>query len=170
MTDKKAGKGKLPDEGLFPSFVSLFKVIEAAGGIVKNDRNECLFILRRGKWDLPKGKVQESEPATLIKEPYDKAAIREVMEETGIRDIRIIKELPLTYHIYKQKEKWVLKPTTWFEMFAPGDQELIPEVKEDIEKVKWVKQDEIKIIADKTYASVREFLILAIPLLYPPGT
>ena len=37
------------------------KVIIAAGGIVTNPDNEVLFIFRRGKWDLAKGKLDEGE-------------------------------------------------------------------------------------------------------------
>ncbi|MEI6184694.1 MAG: NUDIX domain-containing protein, partial [Bacteroidota bacterium] len=37
------------------------KVIIAAGGIVTNPDNDILFIFRRGKWDLPKGKLDEGE-------------------------------------------------------------------------------------------------------------
>src|SRR5687767_7295039 len=38
-----------------------FTVIKAAGGIVRNDENQFLFIFRKGKWDLPKGKLDEGE-------------------------------------------------------------------------------------------------------------
>ena len=167
---------------LLSSFLSLFKIIEAAGGLVKNDKGENLFIFRRGKWDLPKGKIivrrhrstdyplwqtddffpeptaEENKEQAKIKEPYDKAAIREVMEETGLHDIRIIRELPRTYHIYRQQGKWILKPTSWFEMYAPEDQALIPEEKEDITEVRWFNRDEMKIIKGNTYASIRELL------------
>ena len=37
------------------------KKIIAAGGLVFNDNNELLMIFRRGKWDLPKGKLDEYE-------------------------------------------------------------------------------------------------------------
>jgi hypothetical protein len=33
------------------------KTIIAAGGLVFNELNELLMIFRRGKWDLPKGKL-----------------------------------------------------------------------------------------------------------------
>ena len=167
---------------LLSSFLSLFKIIEAAGGFVKNEKGESLFIFRRGKWDLPKGKItirrhrsadhplwqtddffpelvaEEHKEQSKIKEPYDKAAIREVMEETGLRDIRIIRELPRTYHIYRERGKWILKPTRWFEMYAPDDQALIPEEKEDISEVRWFTRDEMKIIKENTYPSIRELL------------
>ena len=42
---------------LFPLFLKKIKVIKAGGGIVKNSLNQILFIYRRNKWDLPKGKM-----------------------------------------------------------------------------------------------------------------
>jgi len=80
------------------------------------------------------------------------------MEETGLHDIRIIRELPRTYHIYRQRGKWILKPTSWFEMYAPDDQALIPEEKEDISEVRWFSRDGMKIIKENTYPSIRELL------------
>ena len=44
-------------EEAFNQFKSSFKVIAAAGGVVKNKDNKTLFIYRLDKWDLPKGKV-----------------------------------------------------------------------------------------------------------------
>ena len=50
-------------------FNSLFRKINAAGGIVKNLQGEYLFIKRNERWDLPKGKLhkKESIPEGLIK-------------------------------------------------------------------------------------------------------
>ena len=59
------------------SFQILFKPMTAAGGLVINPDNEFLFIFRKGKWDLPKGKPEKDES-------LDDCAIREVTEETGI--------------------------------------------------------------------------------------
>src|SRR6202008_2330660 len=54
----------------FEKFAANFKLIEAAGGIIKNNKRERLFIFRNGKWDLPKGKLDKGETVR-------KAAIRE---------------------------------------------------------------------------------------------
>src|SRR6476660_2723227 len=63
-------------EKLKKAFFKHFQVIEAAGGIVQNEKKELLFIFRRGKWDLPKGKMEQNEdPETC--------AAREIEEETG---------------------------------------------------------------------------------------
>ena len=46
---------------LYNYFSAMFRIIEAAGGLVKNKKNEWLFIFRNGKWDLPKGKIENGE-------------------------------------------------------------------------------------------------------------
>ena len=56
------------------------KKVVAAGGLVTNDKNELLTMFRRGKWDLPKGKLDEEET-------IEACALREVREETGIEPV-----------------------------------------------------------------------------------
>src|SRR5688572_4852080 len=56
------------------AFFKHFKLIEAAGGIVQNESKDLLFIFRRGKWDLPKGKMEKNESRETCAE-------RETMEE-----------------------------------------------------------------------------------------
>src|SRR5436190_21224312 len=38
-------------------FTSKFTLVEAAGGLVKNEKDEILAIYRKKFWDLPKGKL-----------------------------------------------------------------------------------------------------------------
>lgn len=117
-------------EDLMNDFKNNFKIIEAAGGIVFNNKNEVLSIFRRGFWDLPKGKIEKGE------HPAD-AAIREVQEETGIAQIEIVGTPIIGYHTYQLDKKRILKPTYWFVMKSSDDGELTPQIEEDIEKVMW---------------------------------
>ena len=87
---------------LLKVFKSKIKVIIASGGIVSNEKSKILFIYRRGKWDLPKGKAEKGE---TIRE----TAIREVMEETGIEHLKIDKYFSNTFHIVRNKKKYFLK-------------------------------------------------------------
>jgi hypothetical protein len=63
---------------IIKTLLSRLKIIKAAGGLVKNGKGEYLFIHRLGKWDLPKGKIEENEKMS-------EGAVREVEEECGIR-------------------------------------------------------------------------------------
>jgi ADP-ribose pyrophosphatase YjhB (NUDIX family) len=139
------------DISLKRDFFHLFKRVDAAGGLVKNEKEEMLFIFRLGKWDLPKGKLTENE--TL-----EKAAIREVKEETGLLELRITGSLPSTFHIYTRKGKQILKQTYWFEMEAKSAQSLIPQTEEDISEVRWVGKEDLKAVLSNTYGSIRELV------------
>ena len=110
---------------------SLFKVVKAAGGVVEDESGKLLFIFRRGHWDLPKGKID-------LGEKRKEAAIREVMEETGISNVVLHEKLLTTRHSYKLKSgKRAIKKTYWYRMQAPH-QTLIPQTEEDITAAKWI--------------------------------
>ncbi len=136
----------------FEIFNSFFKRIKAAGGIVRNQNEEYLFIKRLGFWDLPKGKLHKKEPAR-------NGALREVTEETGLNNLTITKQLPSTFHIYTdRKGREILKETYWFEMGCSDDQKPVPQIEEDITEVKWFKYKDLNIPLQNTYASLRQLL------------
>jgi len=134
------------------AFTNFFTPVIAAGGIVRNFNNEYLFIKRLGLWDLPKGKLNKNETKT-------DGAIREVNEETGLVNLTITKQLPSTFHIYTdRKGNDVLKETYWFEMYCDRQQQLVPQLEEDITEVRWFTKDELHIPVNHTYASLRNLL------------
>jgi ADP-ribose pyrophosphatase YjhB (NUDIX family) len=141
------------EEQLFVYFSKLFKVIDAAGGLVKNKNAQWLFIFRHNKWDLPKGKLEKNEAIT-------DAAIREVEEECGIKGLSIVKQIPSTYHIYFINSKAVLKRTYWFQMECADSSPLVPQLEEGITDVKWLSKGELKKVWDNTYESVRDVMNL----------
>lgn len=125
--------------------------IKAAGGLVANEESQYLFIFRNGKWDLPKGKVEEGEEVKL-------AAVREVEEECGVvvqkREYLICK----TYHAYEMNEKLILKSTSWYKMRVQGSPELIPQTEEGIAQVEWLSASEIPSKMDNTFPSIKDVL------------
>ena len=138
--------------GACSTFNAMFTRIEAGGGIVRNPKQEYLFIKRLGKWDLPKGKLHKNES------PMD-GALREVMEETGLTNLSVTKPLPSTYHIYTDREgKEILKETYWFEMICSENQLLVPQLEEDITEVRWFAPGELHIPIQNTYASLQHLL------------
>ncbi|PLX22127.1 MAG: NUDIX hydrolase [Marinilabiliales bacterium] len=136
---------------VFNEFSSFYKIIEAAGGLVKDKDQNILMIFRRGKWDLPKGKIEKNELPEV-------AAIREVEEECGIEDLEIQRSLEITYHTYQLKGKDILKKTYWYQMIHNGIQEPVPQVEEDITEVKWVKPKEVYTLIQYTYPSIIDVL------------
>ena len=138
-------------ESLWNDYQNLYKILEAAGGTVFNEDNNILMIFRRGFWDLPKGKLEKGEPRELT-------AIREVEEETGIKNIQLISLLHMSYHTYKTKKgKRILKPIYWYRMTAPK-QILIPQVEEDIEQALWMSLEDIPKKAKPIYRSIQDVL------------
>ncbi len=133
------------------AFWKKFKVIKAAGGLVFDEKKEMLFIFRRGKWDLPKGKLDDGE--TL-----EQCAIREVEEETGLKNISLKKPIVTTYHTYDQDGKHILKESYWYEMHVAGSQKLIPQTIEDIHEVKWVKKKEVGEQMKNTFPSIKDVI------------
>ena len=125
-------------EKMWKAFRNSIIAIEAAGGIVKNEEQEILFIKRLGKWDLPKGKIEKGEST-------DVAALREIEEETGISNLKIEKFLTESYHIYiDRNQQNILKITHWFSMKHYGNEVAKPQLEEGITEVSWKNKDEIK--------------------------
>ncbi len=136
------------EEKLWYYFFNMFKLIEAAGGLVRNlNTNQYLFIFRNKKWDLPKGRINKNEDVK-------NAAIREVEEETGVENLSIIKPLNTTFHIFKKNRKYRLKKTFWYLMTTDYDKELTPETREGIEKAIWINKDSIPSLKNKMYRNI----------------
>lgn len=132
---------------LLKEFKKKLKTIVAAGGIVKNNENQILFIFRKGKWDLPKGKIEKNEKV-------DDGALREVVEETGIKKIKIDRFFDTTYHIIKTQKKYFLKETYWYKMKSNYKGKLRPQKSEGIRSVRWKKIKEAKEIKKKTFRNI----------------
>ena len=153
---KKINKGKLlyvnlyhdKKEKLLKHLFKKLPVVTAGGGMVLNPQKEVLFIYRNGRWDLPKGKVEKNES-------IETGAIREVEEETGVKNLKISKFLQTTYHIFQRKGRYRLKVTYWYEMTTDYDGELIPEEKEGIKKVKWKDMEKAQKALKKSYANIK---------------
>ena len=112
-------------------FLSHFSIIEAGGGLVRNEFGEYLFIYRRGSWDLPKGKI---EPRETKKE----ATLREIEEETGIKKMTILYKLGVTRHTYRSNVgKRIIKKSHWY-LIETKKQTPKPQTSEDIEKAEWM--------------------------------
>ena len=134
-------------------FFSRFEYIEAAGGLVECD-GKWLFIFRNGKWDLPKGKLENMETAL-------EGAGREIREECGLQGVFELKSvLPSTFHCYFLYGKNWLKKTHWFHFIYSGAKNTTPQKEDGIEMVKWLKQGELHLVHENTYGNIAELIKL----------
>jgi ADP-ribose pyrophosphatase YjhB (NUDIX family) len=140
-------------ETLQEKFFSHFDIVEAAGGIVQNENKDILFIFRRGKWDLPKGKLETGETIEICAE-------REIEEETGVTQLTLKRKIGETYHIYEEKGKTILKISHWFYFTCAASQKIIPQTEEDIAEVKWIATQNIKEPMANTYKNIKEILTI----------
>ncbi len=125
-------------EKIWESFSQILKIVEAAGGVVTNDKGEILFIKRTGRWDLPKGKIEKNESP-------EQAALREIEEETGLKELEIKDFLNNTFHIYKERNgEKILKKTHWFKVNHTGNGATKPQIEEGISEVSWKNQEAVK--------------------------
>jgi 8-oxo-dGTP pyrophosphatase MutT (NUDIX family) len=136
-------------------FCSKFIMVEAAGGLVFNKDGDILMIFRNGKWDLPKGKLEEGENKK-------QCAIREVEEECSIVGLDITEKLIETYHTYSLKGEKILKRTYWYKMRTDFDGKLSPQIEEGITKVSWIDKDKISEKLKNSYGNISDVLKIII--------
>ena len=125
----------------------IFSFAPAAGGVVIINKS-IVAIERNGKADLPKGHIEKNEQTDI-------AAMREVEEETAIKNLSIIKQLPSSHHCYLLNGQWTLKKTSWFLMKSDDDFKPKPQEEEGISRVYLINKDNVKDFLENTYPSIR---------------
>lgn len=125
-----------------------YRYVRAAGGIIRNAEGQILMIFRRGVWDFPKGKVESGEGD-------EEAAVREVLEETGV-ECRITDPVPFSvFHTYDTYGPKMMKETLWYQMEAVGGS-VRPQTEEQIEQVVWVEPAKVRKNLENSYAALKE--------------
>lgn len=118
--------------------------------LLKQRDSYCILLVKHsdGHWGLPKGTPKEKETSL-------QTASRELFEETGIRDIKIVKGVDFTER-YNFEQKGVIyrKTNTYYLGFAK--EKIIGENLNEIKKAKWIKLNQAKRLA--TYQSTREVI------------
>jgi 8-oxo-dGTP pyrophosphatase MutT (NUDIX family) len=123
----------------------------SAGGVVTNGDDKILVVSQHGtSWSLPKGHIDPGEdPLT--------AAKREIYEESGIRELQLVRELG-TYSRYKigangGEDPSERKTITMF-LFRTNQKELWP-TDPDNPEARWVPQSEVAALL--THPKDKEF-------------
>ena len=111
------------------------RTIEAAGGVVEQD--SLIAVVHRPRyddWSLPKGKLDKNESA-------ERAALREVQEETGL-SCQLIEELaPVSYTDNRGRPKNV---RYWRMKVLSGEFE----VNDEVDELRWlVKADALALLS-----------------------
>lgn len=130
----------------FNALKNEFTLIQASGGLVY-DNDKILMIYRRGKWDLPKGKLDEGEDLV-------RCALREIKEETGLANLVFEQTLYTTYHTYYEGGKHILKESHWHLITGQSGDPLTPQIEEDIEKCEWIHKGALEPYLKNAPASI----------------
>jgi len=158
LLDKKDTKGVIlideDKELLEKELLWSFYPLHSGGGIVLNEQGDVLMIFRRGKWDLPKGKLDEGED-------IEQCSVREVQEETGLKTVSIKSKICNTLHIYPMNSKLILKYTAWYLMQGSSSEQLLPQKEENIEQAMWVKPSEIPSLLTNSFETIHDVLTAA---------
>lgn len=141
---------KVSAEVLSAALLRTFCLTPAAGGVVLAD-GQFAAIERHGIPDLPKGHLEEDEDAAH-------AALREVEEETGLSGLRVIRQLPTSWHCYLYENEWRLKPTYWYLMSTDNPDHTVPQTDEDITEVTFLSEYDLEWFLKNTYRSIAETL------------
>jgi 8-oxo-dGTP pyrophosphatase MutT (NUDIX family) len=144
---------------LFNAFKKTFTIIKAGGGLVY-DKDKLLFIFRKGKWDLPKGKLDEGES-------LDICALREVEEETGLKELQLQELVHISFHTYSEKDKDILKETHWYLMKGNAAEALSPQKDEGIDECIWCHISEKENYLDNSYALIKEVVAKGLETIQP---
>jgi len=153
---KKVESGKLKnlnlyhkkEDKLLKHLKKKLKTVIAGGGLVINKKGRSYLFIVKGKWDLPKGKTEKNET-------IEESAVREVIEETQVKDLIVKKLIQPTYHIIKTRDTYKLKETFWFEMHTSYTGELKPETSESIDQAVWKDLDGTKSALLDTYENIK---------------
>lgn len=127
------------------------KKTTSCGGVVLNSEKQILVVNQRGRaWSLPKGHIEagESEEA---------CARREIHEESGVREVRLLKKLG-EYERYKigldgGDDKSELKHLVFF-LYETSQTELKP-LDPDNPEAKWLDKNEV--VAQLTHPADKAF-------------
>lgn len=108
---------------------------ETAGGVVFRRVQSGVEILMiqdaKDRWTIPKGHIEEGEK-------QEETAHREVKEETGLKNLKVLDRLGKIEFRYRKQDKLILMTTYVFLMHATGDTDnYTPEQNEGIKDVAW---------------------------------
>jgi len=126
------------------------KHIKCAGGVVINKRDQVLVVNQKGKtWSLPKGHIDNEEEAL-------ETAKREIYEESGVKDLKFIKELG-DYQRRSGLTDDIIELKTIFIFLFKTETEVLKPIDIENPEARWVDRD--KVVDILTYEKDKEFFL-----------
>lgn len=120
-----------------------------SGGVVVNEYDEVIVVSQgRNSWSLPKGHIENNETEL-------EAAIREIYEESGVKNLKLVKLLGFYERCSLDDESGKLKRRTFF-LFKTLKQDLRPIDPENPEAL-WVHKDKVSEML--THPKDKEFFL-----------
>jgi 8-oxo-dGTP pyrophosphatase MutT (NUDIX family) len=123
----------------------------AGGVVVRIEHDTPLYLLIRdgyGHWGFPKGHVERGERA-------DTAALREVMEETGLRSLTVVASIDTIEWFFRFRGRRIHKRCEFF-LMESASSATVPQASEGITACKWTTlSDAIDLV---TYDNARAVL------------
>ncbi len=106
----------------------------SAGGIVWNFKTKKLLLIKDsyGRWALPKGVIEKGETS-------EQAAVREVQEETGLKNLKVVEKLGEIKYYYQLKGEKIFKIVIFF-LMETEDEELKHEW--EIKDAEWLEPED----------------------------
>jgi 8-oxo-dGTP pyrophosphatase MutT (NUDIX family) len=106
----------------------------SSGGIVIKRTGPGLKVLLikdgYGHWTWPKGNIEKDESS-------QDAAIREIWEETGVKNLEMIDKIDAIHYFYRLKSKLIFK-TVYLYLFEAKGSERLKALESEIEDAKWL--------------------------------
>lgn len=136
----------------------------SAGGVVyRVDHGTPLFLLIRdsyANWGFPKGHLEAGERA-------DEAALREVREETGLRDVALRGQIDTIDWYFRFRGRLIHKVCHFF-LMETGELETAPQHAEGITACQWAPYDTASVAV--SYANARHVLRRAHEMVLGPAS
>lgn len=133
----------------------------SAGGVVfRNGRKGVEFLLiedLKGRWSVPKGHVEAGE--TL-----EQTALREIGEETGLKNTRIVEKLDKVHFFYRFEGRLIFMTTFIFLIEAiDPDEPIVVEKSEGIVGARWFSASRAQQILE--YKDLKNLMARSVDIL-----
>lgn len=117
--------------------MAIIREFSAGGIVIKRFKDGFKVLLIKngyGRWTWPKGNIERGETSK-------EAALREIKEEVGLKDLRAIERIEEVKYFYKLKGRLIFKTVILF-LIESKSKERIKPLLSEIQETKWFDFEE----------------------------